>query len=73
MSIHDATGWQLYGYDARDRLIGVTCSPTNNPSDPAALTIGYEYDAASRLTALVYPSGKRVEYGYSNAGEAHFR
>src|SRR5262249_5390723 len=33
------------------------------------LTIGYTYDLANRLTALTYPSGKVVQYGYDNAGK----
>ena len=68
LSMHDATGWQLYTYDTRDRLTSVTYSPTNNSTNPAALRIGYEYDLIDQLTALVYPSGKRVEYGYTAAG-----
>src|SRR5205807_2154246 len=69
LTMHDASGWQIYGYDVRDRLTSVTYSPTNNVSDPAALAIGYEYDADSNLTALNYPSGKRVEYVYDNANK----
>ena len=69
LTMHDSTGWQLYTYDTRDRLTSVTYSPTNIPTDPAALRIGYEYDLTDRLTALIYPSGKRVEYGYTTAGK----
>jgi RHS repeat-associated protein len=69
LTMHDATGWQLYTYDALDRLTSVTYSADNHAGDAGDLTIGYEYDLASRLTALVYPSGKRVEYGYDNAGK----
>ena len=69
VSMRDPTGWQLYGYDVRNRLTSVTYSPTNDFNDPAALTIGYEYDLASQLSALIYPSGKRVEYGYSTGGK----
>ena len=69
LTMHDATGWQLYGYDVLDRLTSVTYSPTNNASDPAALSIGYGYDADNRLTALTYPSGKVVQYGYDNASK----
>ncbi len=69
LTMHDATGWQLYGYDVLDRLTSVTCSPSDNASDPAALTIGYGYDADNRLTSLSYPSGKVVQYGYDNASK----
>jgi hypothetical protein len=33
-------------------------------------TLGWEYDSAGLLTAMVYPSGARVEYGYPAAGAA---
>lgn len=69
VSMHDDTGWQLYGYDVRDRLTSVVYSPENDADHPDALTIGYEYDLTDRLTALDYPSGKRVEYGYTAAGK----
>ncbi|HEX3152970.1 MAG TPA: choice-of-anchor D domain-containing protein, partial [Gemmataceae bacterium] len=69
LTMHDATGWQIYGYDVLNRLTSVTYSPTNNINDPAALTIGYQYDLANRLVELDYPSGKRVLYGYDNAGK----
>ncbi len=69
LTMHDATGWQLYGYDVLNRLTSVTYSPANNPSDPAALTIGYQYDADNRLIELDYPSGKQVLYGYDNASK----
>ena len=69
LSMRDSTGWQLYTYDTRDRLTSVTYSPTSSPTDPAALRIGYEYDLTDRLSALIYPSGKRVEYGYTTAGK----
>jgi RHS repeat-associated protein len=67
VTMHDSTGWQLYAYDVLNRLTSVTNSPTNNASDPAALTIGYQYDADNRLTELDYPSGKHVLYGYDGA------
>jgi len=69
LSMQDGSGWQFYSYDIRDRLTSVTYSPSNSPTDPAALRIGYEYDLSNRLTALIYPSGKRVEYGYTAAGK----
>jgi YD repeat-containing protein len=69
LTMHDSTGWQIYGYDALDRLTSVTCSPTDNVNDLAALTIGYQYDADSNLTELDYPSGERVLYGYDDAGK----
>src|SRR5262249_17015915 len=68
LTMHDASGWQLYTYDALDRLTSVTYSPSGQAGDPANLTIGYEYDADNRITARVYPSGKRVEYGYDTVG-----
>jgi YD repeat-containing protein len=69
LSMQDGSGWQFYTYDVRDRLTSVTYSLTNTPTDPTALRIGYEYDLSNRLTALIYPSGKRVEYGYTAAGK----
>ncbi|MGL6077104.1 MAG: RHS repeat-associated core domain-containing protein [Fimbriiglobus sp.] len=69
LTMQDSTGWQIYNYDVADRLTGVTYSPTNNPNDPAALKIGYEYDLTGRRTAMVYPSGKRVEYVFTTGGK----
>jgi RHS repeat-associated protein len=67
LSMQDASGFQLYNYDELDRLKKVTYSDDNQIGDPGDLSISYEYDLADRLTAIVYPSGKRIEYGYDAA------
>lgn len=43
-------------YDALDRMTSYTDAKGN--------TVGYEYDDAGNLSALVYPDGKRVSYTY---------
>ncbi len=69
VTMQDPSGWQLYGFDALNRLTSVTYSPTNNIADANALTIGYKYDADNRLIELDYPSGRKVQYGYDNASK----
>ena len=69
MTMHDSTGWQLYNYDLLNRLSSVTYSPTKDISNPLALTLAYEHDLDNRVTALNYPSGKRVQYEYDSAGK----
>ncbi|MEJ2147451.1 MAG: proprotein convertase P-domain-containing protein [Acidobacteriota bacterium] len=46
-------------YDALDRMTSYTDAQGN--------TVGYEYDTAGNLSALVYPDGKRVTYTYDAA------
>ncbi|MFZ0430190.1 MAG: proprotein convertase P-domain-containing protein, partial [Acidobacteriota bacterium] len=47
-------------YDALDRMTSYT--------DASGNRVGYEYDAAGNLSALVYPDGKKVRYTYDAAG-----
>ena len=58
-TMHDATGWQIYGYDILGRMTSVAYSPTSNVNDPAALTIGYGYDADNHLTSRPTPAASR--------------
>ena len=61
--MRDYTGTTLYGWDDLDRLVSVTTKGSFGE-----LTLKYEYDLAGRKTAMVYPSGERIEYRYDNSG-----
>ncbi len=65
---HDPGGWELLSYDPLERLIGITYSPTNDPNDPAALALHYQYDSANRVTVVQDPNGHTATYSYDAAG-----
>jgi len=56
----DSFGKTTYRYDPFGRLTGVTDANGNH--------VGYEYDALNNLTALIYPDGSVVRYGYDVDG-----
>lgn len=55
----DATGETRYVWDGVNRLKTVT--------DPRGKTVGYAYDPAGNRTAITYPHGKVVGYGFDAA------
>lgn len=67
VSMKDSTGWTFYEWDDLDRLTGYIMSPNATKGDADDLKVAYEYDLASRRTAMIYPGGERLEYTYDNA------
>jgi len=64
----DYTGTTFYGYDDLNRLTNVTTSASGVLGAIDNLILCYEYDLASRKSAVVYPGGERIQYTYDNAG-----
>lgn len=62
--LQDATGQTVYSYDAQGRLISETRTQSGQ-----RFVIGYGYDAADRLTAITYPSGRQVTYERDSGGQ----
>ena len=56
-------GFDRYAYDAWGRLVSQT---TGDTESGAARTTAYEYDAAGNVTALTYPSGRKLLIAYTN-------
>jgi RHS repeat-associated protein len=60
-------GSAQYGYDALGRLVSavqrIDARLGVNPQ-PVVTTVGYEYDIAGKLTAVVYPSGRKLTLSY---------
>ena len=67
-SMTDYTGTTFYDYDDLNRLTAVTTSKSGIKGGGDSLILSYEYDLASRETAIVYPGGERIQYTYDNAG-----
>ena len=55
------TGSEQFAYGALGRL-----TSARSTSDGVTLTTSYEYDAAGNVTALTYPSGRRLLISYVN-------
>jgi len=64
----DSTGATFYGYDGLSRLTNIITSASGVKGASDNLALSYEYDLASRETAMVYPGGERIQYTYDNAG-----
>jgi RHS repeat-associated protein len=57
-----------YAYDAQGRLSSATQTvnaAAGANSNPVTHTTGYEYDAAGKVTAITYPSGRKLTIGYT--------
>ena len=55
----DWSGKTKIELDAVGRPLAIT--------DPMGRTVGYEWGSMGEKTALIYPDGKRAEYGYDEA------
>ena len=64
----DYTGSTFYSWDALNRLTNVITSKSGVKGGSDNLVLSYEYDLASRETAIIYPGGERIQYTYDNAG-----
>ena len=60
--MHDGTGETKYTYDGMGRITGVTTYRTRREDNGD--TIGYVYDEADNLSAIIYPDGTKVLYEY---------
>ena len=54
----DGSGTTAYAYDAHGNVTSKTAT-----LDGHVFTVGYQYDAADKLTDMTYPSGLHVHYG----------
>ena len=63
-SMSDASGITSFGYDVRGNI----ASKTVSISGAYALTTGYSYDLADRITTITYPSGRIVTYARDALG-----
>jgi YD repeat-containing protein len=64
----DYTGTTFYQYDGLRRLTNIVTSKSGVLGSSDNLSLSYEYDLSGRKTAIVYPGGERIQYGYDNAG-----
>lgn len=64
MQVSDGSLSLHYTYDALGRQLSETVDYGS-----FSLSYAYEYDAAGRKRTLVRPDGKKVSYGYDNAGQ----
>ena len=67
-SMTDYTGTTFYQYDTLNRLTNVTTSKSGVKGSSDNLSLSYEYDLTGNKTAIIYPSGERIQYSYDNAG-----
>ena len=58
-----AGGSTRLAYDALGRLVSQT---SNGAAGSSTLATAYEYDAAGNITALTYPSGRKLFISYTN-------
>jgi len=65
----DLSGQEALSYDSRGRVISKIKSITH-PSNGALsdFETGYSYDSMDRITAVFYPDGDSVNYGYDSRG-----
>jgi RHS repeat-associated protein len=61
----DATGTTAHTYDLFGRVIRKTHTPASNFGS-GALSVQYGYDSFGRMASITYPSGRVVNYAYSN-------
>ncbi|MBU7026559.1 MAG: RHS repeat protein [Theionarchaea archaeon] len=59
--ITDPAGYTTYTYDNRNRLLSETRTIEGEP-----YTVGYTYDATSRLVSLTYPDQSVIAYEYDS-------
>ena len=68
VDMSDSTGETEYTYDGLGRITGVTTCRTQNKDGSVNLKngdpIGYTYDEADNLSAVLYPDGTKVSYEY---------
>lgn len=62
--IADRSGGFRYSYDSRGNVVQEL-----RIVEGESYRVGYNYDLAGRLTRMVYPSGRVVNYEYSGAGK----
>jgi RHS repeat-associated protein len=67
--ITDESGGTSYSYDSAGRLTTKTQMTSNGSSFTTRYTWGDSGSALDKLIAVTYPSGNRVNYAYSAAGE----
>lgn len=63
----DESGQTVYNYDQMGRVLGKVQSSVS-AAGTVSRTVGYAYNSNGQLTAMTYPSGNRVIYGYDAAG-----
>lgn len=72
VDMFDATGETEYTCDGLGRITSVTTYRTqlrNGETDKRnGDTVGYEYDEADNLSAILYPDGSKVSYEYDRNG-----
>jgi len=68
--ITDDNGSIQYSYDARGRILSEvrTISVNSTPATTASATTSYQYDTAGRLSSLIYPNGRRLNYTRDSNG-----
>jgi len=64
----DYTGTTFYQYDALSRLTNVVTSVSGVLGAGDNLSLSYQYDLAGHETAIIYPGGETIQYGYDHAG-----
>ena len=65
-SVLDESGEMRYRYDKRGNLQWVTAIFDGVPAN--TYSVGFKYDGADRLTRIVYPSGRIVNFNLDAAG-----
>ncbi|MCK5149119.1 choice-of-anchor D domain-containing protein, partial [bacterium] len=70
LSANDNNEWTFFEYDDLGRVTKVVSSKDSAKSS-SDMAVAYEYNKVN-LTAVVYPSGRRVEHDYDNAGRLEF-
>ncbi len=64
----DSTGTTFYRWDALNRLTNVVTSVSGVLGGSDNLSLSYQYDLAGHETAIIYPGGETIQYGYDHAG-----
>ena len=63
-SMTDASGYTLWSYDARGRLV----SESKTVAEMGTYTTRWAYNGLDQLTSMAYPSGEVVNFGYLPQG-----